>query len=195
MVMMQPGQSSGTSWQSATTAVTAFTEDPASAGLDVGLGVFPPMSNAMGDCSAGADCGAPVTPIAPLPGNAVKITEAYNQAKPPASPPLLTPTECALRGMINACLTFMSKSPSGEKCVAVLVTDGTPTTCDVLETDLEMIISDGKAKGVATYTLGLPGADTATLDAYANAGGTTKSFDVSAGPEAFRKALEGIRGP
>lgn len=196
MVMMAPGVTTGTSWVNSTNAVTAFVKDPMSAGLDVGLGVFPPMSNNNNpDCSAGNDCGMPVVPIASLPGNAMPLINSYQMATPPGFPPLLTPTECALRGMINTCLQFMSSSPSGEKCVAVLVTDGTPTTCDTNETDLEAIITDGQKKGVATYTIGLPGADTATLDAYAAAGGTMKSVDVTNGdPAALVAAFNSIRG-
>ena len=189
-----PPPASPMSWQNSTSAVTAFAQDPQSAGLDIGLGVFPPMSNGQGDCNTGSDCGTPLVPIAALPGNAPKIAAAYQQAMPTAFPPLLTPTECALRGMINTCLQFMSSSPTGEKCVAVLVTDGTPTTCDIQETDLEQIITDGHSKGVDTYTLGLPGSDLTTLDAYAMAGGTDKSIDVSGGPQAFIQALNSIRG-
>jgi hypothetical protein len=194
MVMQAPGAAMGTSWQHSTDAINAFVKDPMSVGLDVGLGVFPPMSNNnQPDCSAGSDCGMPVVPIASLPGNANALTTAYQRATPMGL--LLTPTECALRGMINTCLQFMSSSPSGEKCVAVLVTDGTPTTCDVNETDLEAIITDGQKKGVQTYTIGLPGADTPTLDAYAAAGGTMKSIDVTNGdPAALVAAFNSIRG-
>jgi hypothetical protein len=189
-----PPPASMDSWKNSMAAVTAFTEDPLSTGLDVGLGVFPPMSGGNGDCMAGTDCGMPVVPISALPANAPKIASAYQAATPTSFPLLYTPTECALRGMINTCLQFMSASPSGEKCVAVLVTDGTPTQCDQNETNLEAIIADGKTKGVETYTLGLPGSDQATLDAYAMAGGTTASIDVKGGPQAFVTALNGIRG-
>jgi hypothetical protein len=194
MIMQAPGAATGTSWQHSTDAVTAFVKDPMSTGLDVGLGVFPPMSNNnQPDCTAGSDCGMPVVPIASLPGNANTLVSAYQRATPMGL--LLTPTECALRGMINTCLQFMSSSASGEKCVAVLVTDGTPTTCDVNETDLEAIITDGAMKGVETYTIGLPGADTPTLDAYAAAGGTMKSIDVTNGdPAALIAAFNSIRG-
>jgi hypothetical protein len=188
-----PAPASPQSWQNSTDAVTAFAKDPMSTGLDIGIGVFPPM-NGQGDCMTGADCGMPLVPIASLPGNYMNVVNAYQTATPTQFPPLFTPTECALRGMINTCLQFMAASPSGEKCVAVLVTDGTPTQCDTNETNLEAIIADGKTKGVSTYTLGLPGADSATLDAYAKAGGTDKSIDVTGGAQAFVQALNGIRG-
>jgi len=188
-----PAPASPDSWKNSTAAVTAFAKDPLSSFLDVGLGVFPPMSGG-GNCMTGSDCGTPLVPISALPGNAAKIVGAYQTATPTQFPPLLTPTECALRGMINTCLQYMSASPTGEKCIAVLVTDGTPTQCDTNEMDLEAILADGKTKGVETYTLGLPGSDAATLDAYAMVGGTGKSIDVSGGPTAFVQALNGIRG-
>src|SRR6185295_9754788 len=56
-----PSPASPESWRNSTNAVTAFVHDPASQGIDVGLGVFPPMnpidSNNQGDCAAGSDCG------------------------------------------------------------------------------------------------------------------------------------------
>jgi hypothetical protein len=192
-----PAPASPESWKNSTDAVTAFVKDPLSAGLDIGLGVFPPMSNGIGDCSAGSDCGTPLVPIASLPNNAQNVINAYQTATPPqgfGAPLLFTPTECALRGMINTCLQYMAASPSGEKCVAVLVTDGTPTTCDTNEQDLTAIIADGKSKGVETYTLGLPGSDKAVLDGYAMAGGTGQSINVMGGAQAFVQALNGIRG-
>jgi uncharacterized protein YegL len=191
-----PAPASPDSWKNSTDAVTAFVKDPMSVGLDIGLGVFPPMSNGTGDCNTGSDCGMPVVPIASLPNNATNIVNAYQTATPPANGliPLFTPTECALRGMINTCLQYMAASPSGEKCVAVLVTDGTPTTCSTDEAALTQIIADGKTKGVDTYTLGLPGADTNILDQYAMAGGTMKSIDVTGGAQAFVQALNSIRG-
>lgn len=193
MVEQMPG-ANGTSWVNSTNAMSAFTKDPLSSGLDVGMGVFPPMSNTTGDCSAGSDCGMPVVPISSLPGNAAAINNAYQMATPPGFPPLLTPTECALRGMINTCLQFMSSSPTGEKCVAVLITDGAPTTCDTTQADLNSIIADGLTKGVETFVLGLPGADMQVLDGFAAAGGSMKSVDVSAGADAFVQALNAIRG-
>src|SRR6185503_11461594 len=105
----------------------------------------------------------------------------------------LTPTECALRGMINTCLAFMASSPTGEKCAAVLVTDGPPTKCNLNENVLTSIVADGKTKGVETFALGLPGADLGVLHEYARAGGTNLAVDVSAGSQAFIAALNGIR--
>src|SRR5260221_10034713 len=65
---------SAQSWGYATTAITQFVNDPASAGLYVGLGSFPPSSG-VHDCTAG--CNTPDVPIASLPSNAANIANAY----------------------------------------------------------------------------------------------------------------------
>jgi hypothetical protein len=192
MVTGFPPPASPQSWQNSTDAITAFVNDPMSKGIDIGLGTFPAGMLNTADCQAGMDCGSPVVPIAPLPGNAQAMISAM-MAQTPNSPLSLTPTECGLRGMINECLTFQTQSPQGEKCVAVLVTDGVPDQCDVDETNLTKIIADGHAKGIDTYTLGLPGADLNVLNQYAQAGGTGASINVSGGAQAFISALNSIR--
>lgn len=195
MITGMPAPASAQSWDNSTAAITAFVNDPATAGIDVGLGTFPVGPNNTFDCTTGNDCGTPVVPIGPLPQNGNAMVQAM-QAQRPANnllAPAFTPTECALRGMINQCLTFMAQSPTGEQCVAILVTDGTPTQCDQNQTNLQAIVADGHAKGVTTFTLGLPGADLNALNALANAGGTNASIDVSGGAQAFIAALNNIR--
>jgi len=192
MVTGFPPPACSCSWDNATAAVTAFVHDPATAGIDIGMGEFPAGQNNTASCSDGADCGNPVVPIAPLPGNANAMIQAY-QSEKPSSPIALTPTECGLRGMINQCLQFMASSPTGEQCVAILVTDGTPTQCDTNQQNLLQVVADGHAKGVTTYTLGLQGADINALNAIAQAGGSNAALDVSGGAAQFIAALNNIR--
>jgi uncharacterized protein YegL len=190
--MVGPQPTGASSWTNAVNAVTAFVKDPMSSGLDIGLGSFPVGANDTYDCNAGSDCGTPIVPIASLPMNMQPMVDAMNAQTPMGL--AFTPTECGLRGMINECLQFQANSPTGEKCVAVLVTDGAPTQCNTDENALTMIITDGHSKGVDTYTLGLPGSDINVLNQYAQAGGTTMAVDVSAGATAFVAALNAIRG-
>jgi hypothetical protein len=108
----------------------------------------------------------------------------------------ITPLECGLRGMVNVCLQYMSMSPIGERCVAVLVTDGNtmdPTPCDANVANLVGIVTDGLNKGVKTFTLGLQGSDPNFLDQIAQAGGTMAHIDASGGVQAFVSALNMIR--
>jgi len=130
-------------------------------------------------------------PISPLPGNASAMILAMQDQAPVAGGN--TPTECGLRGMINECLRFMAQSPTGEQCVAVLVTDGSPTQCDQLQSHLIQIVADGKTQGVATWVLSLPGSSPTFLDQLANAGGSGTSVEVNAGSQAFDDALRYIR--
>jgi len=193
----RPSPASPESWRNSTTAVTAFVNDPASQGIDVGLGVFPPMnpidSNNQGDCAAGSDCGTPLVPIAALPGNATPLINGYGTADPTNIGGNNTPTECALRGMINTCLRFQSTSATGEQCVAVLITDGTPTRCSTDQQTLINVVQQGHDLGVTTYVLGLPGSDINFLNQVANVGGTSAAIDVTAGTQAFIAALNNIR--
>ncbi len=190
MITGFPPPASAMSWDNSTAAITAFVDDSASAGIDIGLGTFPAGSANTANCSTGSDCGNPVVPIAPLPGNAAAMIAAMQKERP-TSGVALTPTECGLRGMVNECLTYQAMH--NETCVGILVTDGTPTQCDTNENDLVKIIADGASKGVKTYTLGLPGSDLSVLNQYAVAGGTTAAIDVSGGADAFVAALNSIR--
>jgi hypothetical protein len=191
MVTGFPPPADPNNWNNSTAAITAFVNDPRTQGIDIGLGTFPYGPNNTADCN-GSDCGTPVVPIAPLPGNARAMIQAM-QAQTPSNPIALTPIECGLRGMINQCLTFTANSPTGEQCVAILVTDGTPTQCSGDQALLQQIIADGRSKGVLTFALGLPGADLNQLNAFANAGGTGQAIDVSGGSQKFIDALNNIR--
>src|SRR5262249_18416586 len=103
----------------------------------------------------------------------------------------LTPTECGLRGMINRCLAYTQST--GVRCVAVLLTDGSPTQCDTTTQDLVNIVADGAAKGVSTYTVGIVGADLSFLNPIAAGGGTNAAIDASGGEPAVAAALDAIR--
>jgi hypothetical protein len=196
MVTGMPAPASAQSWDNSTGAITAFVNDPRVAGIDIGLGTFPSGPNNTYDCNTGSDCGTPVVPIAALPNNGGAMINAMQSQRPSNGGllnPAFTPTECGLRGMINTCLQFMAQSPVGEQCVAILVTDGTPTQCSQDQTVLQKIVADGHAAGVTTFTLGLPGSDLNALNALAAAGGTNAAIDVSGGSQAFIDALNNIR--
>jgi hypothetical protein len=95
--------------------------------------------------------------------------------------------------MIDQCIQFMNQSPTGEQCVAILVTDGVPTLCDVNQQNLINIVANGQTQGVLTFTLGLRGADINALNLLAQAGGTTSAIDIAGGSAAFIAALNAIR--
>jgi hypothetical protein len=190
MVTGFPPPASADGWKNSSAAIDAFVHDPSSTGIHVGLGSFPPMTGST-DCSGGTDCGTPIVPIGPLPQNAAAMVSGMQTATP-NNPIALTPTECGLRGMVNQCTAY--KASAMMQCVAVLITDGTPTQCDGTAANLEKIVSDGLATGVTTFVIGLPGSNISALDGLAKAGGTNAAIDVSAGSAAFIAALNKIRG-
>jgi hypothetical protein len=181
------------SWAMATEGITDFVKETKSQGVDIGMGTFPVGSSNTSNCADGSDCGTPVVPIALLRDNGEPMIDAMIAQKPQSQSIALTPTECALRGMINRCLQFTSASAVGEPCVGVLVTDGAATQCDTVQQDLEAIIFDGKQKGVDTYVIGLTTTEFTALNGYAQAGGTGTAFDGYAGLSGVRDALEKIR--
>jgi len=138
-------------------------------------------------------------PMGALPGNAAAVSQAMANTPPTPFPILLTPTECGMRGMVNACVAH--QAATGVQCVAVLVTDGEPTLCNIDGNVLSGIASAARAQGVPVFTVGMAGANLALLDAIATAGGTDcapadparSSCDVAAGQTAIRDALNAIR--
>lgn len=222
--MVGVGGGNPNGWADASGAISSFVFDPASVGLDVSLGFFPPLVGAeecatggANCCATGVSCQTPAVPMGPLPPNAQPLVDAMANAAPSTAfgaPLLFTPTECALRGMIEACKAHTAAT--GEQCAAILVTDGAPTQCSgaaqpgppgqqpAMPADpstLLQIVADGKAAGVTTFTLGMEGADFALLDQLAEAGGgdctpgdpQITSCDVRAGQQAFIDSLQAIR--
>jgi hypothetical protein len=179
-------------WTLATQAVQAFTTDPQSVGLDVALQFFALPS---GGCD-GTGYNVPEVPLGPLPQNAAAINNAYAAHLPFTD----TPIEPALRGAVNYCLQFESTNAQ-EECVAVLITDGAPSTCLQDANGLAAIAGDAFSKGVMTYAIGMEGADFALLDGIARAGGTDctpggpgqESCNVTGGGTSFIDALNTIR--
>lgn len=155
--MLEPSASGNDSkWTVVTTGIDSFVNDPASAGLDVGLNMFPPAGFASltaclaGDCT-GTDYANSVVDIAALPGNANAITSAI-----PASPGgLCTPTEPALRASEKACADYHQQHMN-EKCVVVFVTDGVPNGCSKDQMVLTQIVSDAYTNdGTITFAVGM----------------------------------------
>jgi hypothetical protein len=193
-----------TSWPNASAAVNDFVNDPASGGIQVGLGVFPGLVrfdcvDQQTCCVTGADCRTPVVEIAELPGNAAALTNGMNSATPTTFPLLLTPTECALRGMIDHCVEHQART--GTQCVAILVTDGQPTLCNGDVAHLVSLVQNGFDQGILTFTLGLPGSNLQFLNQLAQAGGTdcdpngpNFACDLTTNSTGFRDTLERIRG-
>lgn len=190
MVGGSPSAPTPESWSRASASLTALVNDPASAGLAVGLGAFPPLQG-VADCTTGANCGAPLVAIGTLPGNAAAMIAGMEAAMPAASPVLLTPTECGVRGIASQCAAYTRAT--GIPCAGVLVTDGTPTECNRDDQVLASILTLAREQGVKTFVVGLPGSDVTALNALAAAGGTERAVPVPASTRPYTEALAAIR--
>ncbi len=190
-------------WNVAVDAIKWFVNDPGSANIDVALQYFP---IAAGDCLTGAGYDTPAVPMGTLPGHATAITTALDTHFPGASGGGGTPIEGALRGVTQFCAAFKTDpvaNPQGEECVAVLITDGQPTQCNVFHDDLVKIAADAYANHqVMTFAIGMAGADFTLLDRIGEAGhgdctpdpaDPTWACNVSTGGTTFVDALNQIR--
>jgi hypothetical protein len=189
-------------WVPARDALKAFVNDPKSAGIDVALQFFPifDLLTLLDEpvCD-GTGLDTPAVAMGRLPMHASNVTQALDALQPMG---IGTPIEAALRGASSFCKRFEQTS-MGEKCVAVLVTDGAPSGCQQGRNELVQIAQMNYAGGMGprTFTVGLQGADFALLDGLAQAGGaidcdmTSERFacDVSAGPNMLGAALHKIR--
>lgn len=197
MMVDQSGSMQGAKWQAVVSGITAFVSDPAADGIGVGIQFFPIEITTGGflggtedSCNIGDYAQAEV-PIAPLPGNAATIIQHLGQHQPITS----TPTFPALSGAIQYAKNW--KVAHADHTVAVVfATDGDPTECP--PEDLGSIAGVAQAgfqgaPSVRTYVIGMQGATTSWLDAWAAAGGSGTSFDAS-DPSKFITALNSIRG-
>jgi hypothetical protein len=180
-----------TKWDYAVAGLKDFIRDPASAGIEMGLGYFPDV----GLCD-GSGYDVPFVGLGALPGNGPALETSLDTRVPDGG----TPLEGALRGATNFCLSFNANNPDAS-CVAVLITDGAAEECAARGADeLASIAASAFESGVITYAAGMQGADFAVLDAIGRAGGadcdpasTSFACDLTADRDAFIAALSSIR--
>jgi hypothetical protein len=169
-------------WLPVTDAFIKFLNDPASAGIGVGIQYF-------GDNCDPNYYANPRVPIAPLPGNAMAIQ---------ASLPLPfegTATHPAMRGAIQHARAWANSHPDS-KVVILLASDGLPNDCSSTLQNVSDVAREGVngSPSIPTYVLGF-GLDLTPLEQIAQAGGTQKAFivDPNSGM-ALSQAMNAIRG-
>ena len=188
----------GDKWDSAKLGLTAFVNDPDSAGIGVAINFFP-LENTPTTCNQ-FDYQPPKVDFAPLPGNAKPITDAMAAAAPTG---FSTPIYPALGGAILAAKAYADGN-SGHVAAVLLVTDGAPQgpapMCGNVNPEDPKVIADlaaaGVSYGIKTFVVGLPGINPQIANQIAVGGGTDAaivvgSFDVKA---EFQKALAKVRG-
>lgn len=163
-------------------AMTTFLNDPASAGIGVGLGYFGDYAldeNEDEDvCTVAAHSDAAVE-IAPLPGNAPALISSLNAAMPQGG----TPTHLAIEGACATVEGWRAAHP-GNKTVVLLVTDGIPEhSC---EANIDRAVAAARScyeeTGIEIYVLGVDANNNGRSDSLgqlneiAEAGGTEQAY-------------------
>jgi len=177
------------------TAAAAFLNDPASASLSVGLGVFGHQCIGSTSCNA-ADYALPRVEIGQLPGNAPALLGELDALEPTGE----TPTHAAISGACQHATSWKEAHPDHE-VVILLMTDGKPeapvtSTCSpTSDLAIDAAASCLADAGIKTYVLGV-GPMLDTLHGIAQAGGTGSAYLVENGDPAqsILQALNAIRG-
>lgn len=210
-----------TKWTAIKTALTGFVNDPASAGIGVGIQYFPlqtggsttckqgdpncfcaciPFINLCfgcfvttgGDCTV-ADYATPDVPIEMLTQPAATdIVNSLNAHNPGQG----TPTVPALTGAIQYASGWATAHPD-RKTIVVLATDGDPNDCSSTVQGVSDVAAQGLAAtpSIQTFVIGV-GSSLTSLNAIAAAGGTNQAFivDTASDPTAqFEAAMNQIR--
>jgi uncharacterized protein YegL len=178
----------GTKWDSSVAALDAFLADPASAGIAVGLGVFPVTGTGPSVCDQ-TKYQQLLVPLGTLPQSEATLVAAIAGESPQGD---TTPLNAALEGGLWVATHQKATSPD-HTVVVVLATDGMPTCVTVNDIPLTQAASQALASGVMTFTIAMQGADTAQLNAIAQAGGTGQVYDLTTNVQQFSKKLDQIR--
>ena len=196
-IMLDQSTSMVPLWADALNGIKAFVADPKSSGTDVALDFFPSLFGEPGECT-GAGYDAPYVQMGRLPAHGAMINTQLDALPVPTG--FGTPIEGALNGLKNFCQQFQSMH-ADEKCVGVLVTDGSPLGCNQDLAQLAAIAQQANAAGVKMYAVGLTGSDFAFLDQVAMLGGAadcdpmadTYACDVTGSAAKLVEALAKIR--
>jgi hypothetical protein len=185
------GSMLGPKWDAARAALTAFVRAPTTAGLNVGMAMFPIVRGLGGilglsSCDI-AEYARPVVPVGALPGVAMNVVNVLNMTQPSGG----TPTKPALQGAIQYARTW--EMTMGRRIVVLLVTDGVPNECDSTVMSVSMIAQAAASTGILTFVVGV-GPNLQSLNDIAVAGGTGMAYLVDGGnPDQLIDALKKVQ--
>lgn len=186
-------------WTSAQQAFVNFVQDPAAAGIGVGIQFFPykgsiqgPDPNVPGSSCYVPNYETPEVEVALLPGNAAALIGAVNAH----APTTFTPTAPALQGAIRHMQAWGPAHP-GRQPAVVLVTDGFPTECDPQDPSVIAQIAQSAYEGtprILTFVVGLQSGEALdNLGQIAKAGGTGNAYLVD-GTDIGRQFVQALLG-
>lgn len=207
-------------WDPVVAATKAFFADSASVGVSATLTFFPNESagggfggfgggGAGGNLCTAAGYSTPSVPLTALPS--ADFAAAIDAVTPPDDNSWRsgTPTGPALEGTIAQIRAMQQQDPTAQY-VIVLVTDGAPSSCSMLQNDINNVaaIAGEVSDTIKTYVIGVenpvtpevpdPPIATENLHLIAELGGTERAFVIdTANPEqtvaSFRGVIEEIR--
>lgn len=210
----------GTKWSAVTSALAAFVQQPAAAGIGVGIQYFPLQSggnSCPGSCAQDSDCGPPQNgpcffgQCLGCSGGGSDSCTASDYAKPDVEiaplpgvagaittslgkhgPSTSTPTSAALQGAVDHAKAWELAHPT-HTTIAVLATDGDPTECDTNLGNIEAIATAAAAGNpkILTFVIGI-GSSLSALNGIAVAGGTTKAFIVDTNQNVNQQFLDAM---
>jgi hypothetical protein len=183
-----PNGTTAVKWDLLIQALTAFVNDPRSAGLGAGVGYFPipPIDNS--SCDAGT-YSVPDVPIAILPGNAAPIVASLKAHNPGGQ----TPTVPSLVGALEYAKAWATQNPT-HKVVVAYATDGAPHGCTNNTVAAAAVVAQAAANGtppIATYVIGI-GGNLTSLGAIAEAGSTGSAIIVDTSQDTAQQLLSAM---
>lgn len=181
-------------------AIEQFLQDPSSAGIGVGLGLFGQQAIGMTSCEADVYA-TPVVSVGPLPDQAAPLSEALAELEPTGE----TPTGPALRAACEYARDYR-ETTAQHQVVLLLLTDGRPEApstcrggagqcCPSLDDAVQAAEECRSSSGIRTFVLGV-GPLLDNLEEIAVAGGTERAYLVEGGDVGAEvlNALNRIRG-
>jgi Mg-chelatase subunit ChlD len=193
ILLDRSGSMSGTKWDGSTNALKTFVNDPASAGINVGIVYFPIDNPPDGNSCNYLHYDELVVPVAELPGNAPAMVTSIDAEDPNGGD---TPTYGGLKGALFNATAHQTANPT-HKVIVVFASDGDPNNCPGNENTIPVIAGLASSalnfNGVQTYVIAIQGATLANLNQIALAGGTMQAYDVTANVAQFSQKMAEIR--
>jgi von Willebrand factor type A domain len=192
IMLDKSGSMQGAKWDAAKAALTSFVQSPTTAGMSVGLGVFPLLEPGgflgimLSRCTV-ADYAKPLVGVDVLPGASQRIVDALAMTTVYGG----TPTRPALEGSIQYARTW--EMTKGRRIAIALVTDGIPNDCMSTVDNVAALARTAAMGGIFTFVVGV-GPMLDSLNMVAVAGGTKAAILVDNGnADQFIAALKMIQ--
>jgi hypothetical protein len=173
--------SSNNKWTDSRNAFTAFFVDPGADSLDVALRFWPDQGC---DDSSGCNVNVCATPQVPLgslsdPNHEQALINLFNSKSPGG----LTPMSAALAGATTWAANYQTNGgEAGEVSVVILLSDGSPTSCDTNSNNIINIAANAfNNDSVLTFAVGLQGSNETLMHQIAAAGGTQMAYIIGSG--------------